>query len=295
MALLTQTLFENCNLRVTGLCHGILGAMDLFSQLFGVEHSKVKVTFAGTNHFWFVTDARVEGRPAYPMMKKLLGRKTFSEYMQEHAPKGFELHRDMYVVSDLYHQYGYIAYPGDRHIAEFVSGYLNASEKRLEEFHLARTTTDERIERAEQITARINKWISGKEKFEHGPSGETAADIIAAVHTDENMVDDFNLLNRGQIPNLPMGVVVETLGVVSTLGFNPCAHGPMPEPVATLTMPHCLSQKLIMKAVTTGDKTAAYQALAIDPLCSHLTPKDKTRLFKDLMKANRPWLPKTLK
>ncbi len=295
MALLSQTLFENTSRRVTGLCHGILGAMDLFSHLFQVDTSKVKVTFAGTNHFWFVTDVRIEGRPGYPMLKSLLGRKTFAAYMQENTPKGFELHKDMFVVSDLYHQYGYIAYPGDRHICEFVSGYLNAGEKRLEESHLQRTSIDERIERHGRMRERIDKWISGKEKFDFGPSGETAADIIAAVHTDTNLVDDFNLVNRGQVPNLPLGAVVETLGFVSTLGFVPGSHGPMPEPLATLTMPHIMSQQLIMKAVTTGDREYAYKALSIDPLCSHLSMRDKRRLFTELWKANSPWLPKNLK
>ena len=295
MALLTQTLFENCKLRVTGLCHGILGAMDLFAFLFGVDKSKVKVTFAGTNHFWFVTDVRIDGKSGYPMMKELLGKNTFAAHMQKKAPEGFELHKDMHVISDLYHQYGYIAYPGDRHVCEFVPGYLNAGPERLAEFHLKRTTVDERNETQNKRRAKIDKWLSGEWEFDMGRSGETAADIIATVHTDGNLVDDFNLVNRGQIPNLPLGVVVETLGFVNTLGFTPGTHGPMPAPLAALTLPHCTAQQLIMKAVRTGDKDAAYQALAIDPLCSHLTVQQKHRMFGDLMRANRPWLPKNLK
>jgi alpha-galactosidase/6-phospho-beta-glucosidase family protein len=295
MALLTQTLFENCDLRVTGLCHGILGAMDLFAMLFGADKSKVKVTFAGTNHFWFVTDARVEGKPAYPMLKELLGRDTLADYIRKQQVKGFELHRDMDVISDLYHQYGYIAYPAHRHVCEFVSGYINAGPERMKDMHIVRTSTDERVEAQKQRAAKIDKWISGEWDFDMGRSGETAADIIEAVHTDSNFVDDFNLLNRGQIPNLPRGVVVETLGFVNTLGFTPGTHGPMPAPLVALTMPHCVAQKLIMKAVVTGDKEAAYQALSLDPLCSHLTVSQKHRMFGDLMRANRPWLPKSLK
>jgi alpha-galactosidase len=295
MALLTQTLFENCSLRVTGLCHGILGVMDLFAHLFDVPHSKVKVTFGGTNHFWFVTDVRIDGRPGYPMLKELLGKKTFVEYMQGHTPEGFELHKDMYVISDLYHQYGYIAYPGDRHVCEFVSGYLNAGPERLEEYHLARTSVDERIAGAQKAVDRIDKWISGEWDFDMGPSGETAAEIIKTVHTDGNLVDDFNLLNRGQIPNLPLGVVVETLGIVNTLGFTPGAHGPLPPAIATLTMPHCTSQQLIMQTMKTGDKTPSYQALSMDPLCSHMSTRDKHRLFGDLWRSDHPWLPASMK
>jgi alpha-galactosidase len=295
MAILTQTLSENCSLRVTGLCHGILGAMDLFRSVFGVDKSKVKVTFGGTNHFWFVTDVRIEGKPGYPMLKECLGKKTFADYMQTAKIDGFELHKDMYVVSDLYHQYGYIAYPGDRHICEFVSGYLNAGAKRLKEYHLERTTTDERIAGHKKAIERVEKWISGELDWDRGPSGETAAEIIKTVHTDGNLVDDFNLVNRGQIPNLPLGAVVETLGMVSTLGFIPGTHGPLPAPIATLTMPHCVGQQLVLKAVTACDKDAAYQALSVDPLCSHLSTRDKRRLYGDLWRSNRSWLPENLK
>jgi len=295
MAVLTQTLSENCRLRVTGLCHGILSAVDLWASLFGVPHSKVKVAFAGTNHFFFITDVRIDGRSGYPMLKKLLGRETFGDYMQSRTVRGFELHKDMYVASDLYHQYGYIPYPGDRHVCEFLPGYINAGEKRMEEYHLHRTGIDERMKSQDATVSRIKKWISGELKFDMGPSGETAAAIIEAVHTGREMVDDFNLVNRGQIPNLPLGVVVETLGTVGPLGFIPCAHGPMPESLAVLTRPHCLSQQLALEAVTTGNKHLAFEALCMDPQCSHLSSKEVRRLFKDLWESNRPWLPKNLR
>jgi len=295
MAILTQTLFENCSLRVTGLCHGILGGIDLFASVFGIDRSKVKITFAGTNHFWFITDVRIGGRPGYPMLKDLLGARTFAEYMQTANVEGFELHRDMFVASDLYHQYGYLPYPGDRHVCEFLPGYVNAGPERLAEYKIERTSIDERIEGQKKTAARIDKWISGEWDFDAGPSGETAAAIIEAVHTGREMVDDFNLLNRGQIANLPLGVVVETLGFVGPLGFSPGAHGPMPAPLAALTIPHCINQQLTMKTVTTGDKRYAFQALSLDPLCSHLSSRDKKRLAGDLWRANRPWLPKGLR
>ena len=62
-----------------------------------------------------------------------------------------------------------------------------------------------------------------------------------------------------------------------------------------MTLPHCVNQQLIMKAAREGDKAAAYQALAGDPLLSHLAPKAKYSLYDKLMKANRPWLLKGLK
>ena len=69
----------------------------------------------------------------------------------------------------------------------------------------------------------------------------------------------------------------------------------MPVPLATLTMPHCVGQQLIMKAFATGRREYAFQALSIDPLCSHLSANQKKSLAGELWKSNRPWLPKNMK
>jgi len=295
MAVLTQTLAENSSLRVTGLCHGIFSAMDMFALLLDAPKDRIKVEFGGTNHFFFITEARVDGADGYRILAEKLSGATLAEFIESKNVEGFELYPTMRVGGAFYHQYGYIPYPGDRHTCEFVSGYLNAGEKRLEEYAIKRTTVDERIERNEARVKRCEAWISGDEEFDAPRSRETAASIIETIHTNGYLVDDLNLVNAGQITNLPRGVVVETLGVASPLGFRAATYGELPAGIAAVTLPHCINQQLIMKAATTGDRDAAYRALANDPLTSHLSPKEKRALHEELMKANRPWLPESLK
>jgi len=295
MAVLTQTLAENSSLRVTGLCHGIFSAMDMFALLLDAPKDRIKVEFGGTNHFFFITEARVDGADGYRILAEKLSGTTLAEFIESKNVEGFELYPTMRVGGAFYHQYGYIPYPGDRHTCEFVSGYLNAGEKRLEEYAIKRTTVDERIERNEARVKRCEAWISGDEEFDAPRSRETAASIIETIHTNGYLVDDLNLVNAGQITNLPKGVVVETLGVASPLGFRAATYGELPAGIAAVTLPHCINQQLIMKAATTGDRDAAYRALANDPLTSHLSPKEKRALHEELMKANRPWLPESLK
>jgi len=295
MAVLTQTLAENSSLRVTGLCHGIFSAMDMFALLLDAPKDRIKVEFGGTNHFFFITEARVDGADGYRILAEKLSGTTLAEFIESKNVEGFELYPTMRVGGAFYHQYGYIPYPGDRHTCEFVSGYLNAGEKRLEEYAIKRTTVDERIERNEARVKRCEAWISGDEEFDAPRSRETAASIIETIHTNGYLVDDLNLVNAGQITNLPRGVVVETLGVASPLGFRAATYGELPAGIAAVTLPHCINQQLIMKAATTGDRDAAYRALANDPLTSHLSPKEKRALYDELMKANRPWLPESLK
>lgn len=295
MAILTQTLAESSSLRVAGLCHGIFSAMDMFALLLDAPKDKIKVEFGGTNHFFFITEARVDGADGYSILAEKLAGSTLAEYIESKSVEGFELYPTMRVGSEFYHQYGYIPYPGDRHTCEFVSGYLNAGEKRLEEYAIKRTTVDERIERNDARIKRCDAWISGDDAFDAPRSRETASSIIETIHTNGYLVDDLNLVNTGQNPNLPRGVVVETLGVASPLGFRAVTGGELPPAIVTMTLPHCTNQQLIMKAATTGDGKAAYRALSNDPLTSHLSPKEKRALYDELMKANRPWLPDCLK
>lgn len=295
MAILTETLAENCSLRVTGLCHGILSAIDLFSVLLEADKSEIRISFGGTNHFFFITDARVGGRNGYRLLAEKLAGKTLGDYIHETDVSGFELYPDMYVGSALYHQCGYVPYPGDRHTCEFVSGYLNAAPERLDEYAIERTSVDSRVEQNDKWIAQVERWASGEDEFDQERSRETAASIIETIHIGGDLVDDLNLPNRGQIANLPLGVVVETLGVANSLGFTPCAYGKLPPAIAAMTLPHCVNQQLIIKAAREGDKAAAYQALSGDPLLSHLGPKARRSLYDELMKANHPWLPAGLK
>ena len=79
-------------------------------------------------------------------------------------------------------------------------------------------------------------------------SRETAADIMAARLTGGRFVDIMNVPNIGQIPNLPMGAVVETHGVVNATGLPSSCVGPLPEALADTLRPHCTNMQLTVEA-----------------------------------------------
>ncbi len=61
------------------------------------------------------------------------------------------------------------------------------------------------------------------------PSRETTANIISTFTWGGEFIDVMNVPNVGQISNLPQGCVVETLGVINSLGFTPLAIGELPK------------------------------------------------------------------
>jgi len=97
--------------------------------------------------------------------------------------------------------------------------------------------------------------------------------------------------NRGQIPNLPTGAVVETLGVINRLGFAPLSVGPLPEPIAGLVRRHAVNQELIVEAGMEGDLDKAFEVLINDPLCGHLSVPEIKQMGRRLLKATRRYLP----
>ena len=123
------------------------------------------------------------------------------------------------------------------------------------------------------------------------PTRETAADIIDAIWADRPIVDVVNLPNIGQVSNLPSGLVVETMGRVSPLGFEPLTAGPLPEPICALLNPHAQTLKLTLEAAIEQDRNKALQALACDPLCSHLADSQIRQMGSELLAANRQWVP----
>jgi alpha-galactosidase/6-phospho-beta-glucosidase family protein len=52
---------------------------------------------------------------------------------------------------------------------------------------------------------------------------------------------------------------------------------------------------MTLQAALTGNKDLAFQALRLDPLCSHLSAEEVTAMGKELMSATASWLPQFYK
>ncbi len=290
MAVLTGTLAEVCDLRTVGLCHGVFGTYKVLQRLFGVEEQDLTVNFGGVNHFFWILDFAVKGRPGYPALAELLGDRSLDDALAlgDTDVAGFHSHHAL--ASELYKEYGYLTYAGDRHTSEFMQGYLTPNLAALDRFHLVRTSIADRREgnaRARQHA--LDLAAGALQPFER--SRETAVDIMMAMTTGKPFVDVVNVPNSGQIENLPLGAVVETLGLVDSLGFRPVSVGALPPILTQLVEPHCHVQMLTLEAAIAGDKALAMEALMMDPLCAHLAPSDVRAMGNELMEATKRWLP----
>ncbi|KPK86085.1 MAG: hypothetical protein AMJ81_02075 [Phycisphaerae bacterium SM23_33] len=290
LACLTGALRRVSRLRSVGLCHGVFGNYRLLQRLFGCQEQELAVRFGGVNHFFWMLDFSVRGEPGYPLLTKRLGRKSLDEALTEGQTDEMGFHSHHALCHELYRQYGYLPHVADRHTCEFLPGYLTPRPAALKAFKLVRTSIAQR--RAGRRRNRKFTLALAAGRLDPGPrSRETAVDIITAIMQHRPFCDVVNLPNEGQIDNLPRGAVVETLGLVDSLGFRPLVTGPLPPVLRQLVGPHCMCQLMTLEAALTGDRKLAFEALMTDPLCGHLPPSRVRRMGAELMAATRRWLP----
>jgi len=184
---------------------------------------------------------------------------------------------------------------GDRHMCEFLPTFVQ-SEENVEAFGLTRTSIAEREEHYRDAKARIERMLSGEEEIKI----ERGTDVVGVAHADDvggwivaleggpAVEDNLNVPNIGQIPELPLGAVVETRGILDATGIRPIAS-PMPPAIEAIVRPHVLREELTVEAAVEGDFEKAVAALATDPLVAR--PDLARPMLRELMEANRDWLP----
>ncbi|MCJ7752276.1 MAG: hypothetical protein MUQ65_14520 [Armatimonadetes bacterium] len=291
MGTLTKVLADELGWsRVVGLCHSVFENYAVLQLILGLDREEdLSLRFGGLNHFFWVLDFSVRGEDGYPLLRKKLGRKPLSSAIARATKDAHGWLSGKHLASSLYEAYGYLPYLGDRHICEFFSSYMTRPEL-LEAFGIKRTSIADREDSYERADEEIRDWTSGKKVLDPTPSRETAADIMTAILFDRPFTDAVNMVNHGQIPNLPLGAVVETPGYVDGNGFVPLVVGPIPDQPAEVTRPHAEVQLRTVAAALAGDLEAALAALRSDPICAHLPPRDVRKMGLELLEAHREFV-----
>ncbi|MFE5321814.1 hypothetical protein ACFQ88_24260 [Paenibacillus sp. NPDC056579] len=292
MACLTKAFYARTKLRTVGLCHGLFENYEVLQDIFGLEsEQQLNVRFGGVNHFFWMLDFKVNGHDGYALLREKLGKdKRFVDLINEAHKDEIGFQSNKYLTSELLDTYGYLPYVGDRHTCEFLPNIITGNEKRLTTYQIHRTSIEERYGMLNRRKDEVKQMIEGRKPIEYKRSRETAADIVEAVALGKEFIDIVNIPNSGQIPNLPLGGIVETLGVVNSLGFSAVTAGPLPEPIRRMVLPHLENSEIIYAAATTGNFELALKALYNDPTCWHLDYTDIRKMAEELLEANRPFL-----
>ncbi len=295
MPTLTATLARLCPNPVLGLCHGLFENLEFFKKFYRIgDIRELALEYAGLNHFFWISRAQHGQRDLLADLRERVRRQSITDLMRDidEDAMGFKSNRE--VATEWMRLTGYMPYLGDRHTCEYSGSYITDPET-MAHYKLLRTPVTRRremlIERDRKLRAMLTDGIPAEY---HERSHETAADIIAAHLLGKPFIDVGNLPNRGQIANLPMGVVVETAVRIDGGGFTPLAYGPLPETIVGLVEPYARFYQHCVDACIQRDRERALAALRLDPSCGHLTWSRVRQLGESLLQAHRAYLPNWL-
>ncbi len=303
MTTLTRAVTSETSIRCIGLCHELYGTLGVVQRLFGLKDwtKEISVKCAGVNHLLWVTEMAINGEDGFAMLRDYL--KNPAKYADRQKRAGGRkinlTHAETHLGSnrvkfELFNIFGALPAAGDRHVAEFFPYFLTEANNMGADWGVKLTTVPQRRNEWRPNSEKNCRAIAtGKRKMKMKRSHEAVSLIIAGLAGHRTTIDVVNLPNDGQVPELPLDAVVETMGVCDASGARGLPAGELPPGVATILQRHCDNQEMTVEAALTGDKELAFKALVNDPLVLDL--KTARKMFNEMLKANRRWLPQFFK
>lgn len=289
LSALTRAVNRETAIRALGLCHGVRGAARQLAGFFGVGLDQCAYTNAGIDHCAWFTDFRVQGRAAADLLEEQ-GLEAWLRLPPEQAGQDprFGTLYPLRCGLALGRQLGTLPAIGDRHLVEFFPGFLRSPES-VARYGLKRTTIAERESGRQQARQRLEEQLASAEPSAPPAGSDDVAGWIAALAGGPPVEDNLNAPNAGQIPQLPLGAVVETRGVLDATGCRPLVS-PLPAALEAVVRPHVLREELLVEAALEASTDKALAALTTDPLIP--CPDQAPALLTELIAGTREWLPR---
>lgn len=281
-------------IKAFGCCHEVFStqkllamALDKYNGIKDITREEIKTNVIGINHFTWITDAKYRDIDLYPVYQKLVDEYAETGYVEgkDNNWANNTFRTTQQVKFDLFKRYGIIAAAGDRHLAEFCPGkwYLESPEK-VDKFGFALTTVEWRKRDLENRLVRSKRRINDEEEIKLSPTGEDGVNQIRALLGLQDMVTNVNIPNVGQIPNLPLGAVVETNAVFRDDSLTPVLSGNVPTKIKGLIDRIVCEQELVVEAALNRDLELAFIAFSNNPLVT--VDVEKARELFDKMIEN---------
>jgi alpha-galactosidase len=299
MAICTRTLTRVApGLKVFGCCHEVFSTQRMLARIVGQyldvdtpPRKEVEVNVLGINHFTWVDQATWQGHDLLEILRQHIARPRVLRAYTRAEVEGWKdwFHCEDQVKFTLFQRFGILAAAGDRHLVEFLPGFILSPET-LFKWGIIRTPVSWRIQRWKSAPQATRDLMEGRTPLELEASGEEGVGMIKALLGLGDLVTNVNLENQGQITNLPLTRMVETNAHFSRDRVRPLTAGALPPGLVPLIAQHSANQELIIEAALARDKEIAFQAIFNDT-ASPLPIDTAWEMFNRLLHAGRDYLP----
>jgi alpha-galactosidase len=306
MTTLTRSVLRETSINAVGLCHEITLTTFVLSLLLECDMRKMKLEIGGVNHLPIITGCEVEGKDGLAMLADMLEHEddlrreplafNFAEMMGHEAiSEGGEWTKaqllDLNQVKfDIFRRTGALPGAGDRHLVEFFSGFLTEDSHWGRDWGVELTDMAGRERWQVRHIADFEATLAAPE-ISRMPSGEMVAGLIDSRMNDKPRDYPVNIANTGQCPDLPDGVVVESMCTVDASGVRGRDRAVLPPVLADTVRRVSLSQELTVEAAVTGNRDRVVDAMMIDPLAGRIDYRELQRMADEMITATSKWLP----
>ena len=303
MSICTKVLYDIFpGIKAFGCCHEVFHAQEFLSCVLketrgiDIHRSEIYTDACGVNHFTWITEATYQNIDLLSLLPEFIDKFYEEGYFERAGKSRFAFREDPFaygnkVKLDLFTKYGALGAAGDRHLAEFMPGkwYLKDPET-VKEWQFGLTTVDFREKQQAERIAETIEMAEGKREFPVVKSTEEAVDLMKALLGFGTIVSNVNLPNIGQMPQMPLGSIVETNCIFSNDQVKPVVSRELPIAVANLVYRNCVNIDTTYEGIKERDLNKLYVAFANQPLCNHLTMQESKELFKEMCYNTREYL-----
>ncbi|MEK3991775.1 6-phospho-beta-glucosidase [Robertmurraya sp. FSL R5-0851] len=285
--MVTEAVLKHTKIKVVGLCNVPIGMEMGVAKLLDVDHSRVRIDFAGLNHLVYGLDVFVDGKSVKKEVISLLTDPNKAITMQNIHAMGWEPEflQALNVLPCPYHNYYYKSGNMlEEELNKFREGNIRAEVvKRLEDdlFELYKDPTLDI--KPPQLEKRGGAYYS-----------DAAVRLIHSMYTDKRDIQAVNTRNNGTISNLPAQAAVEVSCVITKDGPKPISVGELPVAVRGLVGYMKSFEEVAIEAAVTGNYNTALLAMTMNPFI----PSDQTAktILNEMLEAHKEHLPQfTLK
>ena len=287
-------------IKAFGCCHEVFHAQDflccVLKEQLGIEATRkdIYTDACGVNHFTWITEASYQGIDLLALLPEFMETFYESGYYEKGNHEAWKTDPFAYgnrVKMALFNRYGALAAAGDRHLVEFVNNkWFLADPETVSKWHCKLTTVDFREENQARQIAESIAMANGEMEVPLAPSGEELVQLLRAILGLETVVSNVNMPNRGQMPGLPEGAIVETNCVFTNGYVKPVTAKELPAGALALVRRASDNVDLTCEGIRERDLDKIFAAFMNQALCSTLTWEEGEALFKEMCENTREYL-----
>lgn len=268
--------------KVIGLCNVPIGMEMGIAKSMGVDHSRIRIDFAGLNHMVFGLRVYLDGVDVSKEVIDKLASGEVSIFVKniKDIDWSSEFIKGLGVIPCPYHRY-YFQNKAmlENELEEFSKGETRGEVVSRLEKDLFELYKDPNLEvKPPQLEQRGGAYYS-----------DAACRLINSIYNDKRDIQPVNVRNNGAISGIPADSAVEVSCMITKDGPKPLTIGELPLQVNGLVQQIKAFERTAAEAAVTGDYNTALVAMTINPLVQ--SEKMAKVLLDEMLEAHKAYLP----